>query len=78
MHPNDWWGHGLGVMWIVPVLLFVVFLFFVRAMFRQGSAGGDGGPRAESAREILDKRFARGEISREEYEDMKKVLGNSS
>lgn len=28
----------------------------------------------ESAREILDKRFAKGELKKEEYEEMKRVL----
>lgn len=78
MNPNDWWGHGFGFMWIVPMLFFVVFLFFMRGIFRQGSRGGNNGTRRESAREILDKRFAKGEIEKEEYEEMKKAIGNGS
>lgn len=31
--------------------------------------------RAETAREILDQRYARGEITREQYEEMKRTLG---
>lgn len=30
----------------------------------------------ESALDILDKRFAKGEITKEEYQEMKKLLGN--
>ena len=75
MNPNDWWGHGFGFMWIFPLLFLVVFLFFMRGMFGQGSGGSNNSPRPESAREILDKRFARGEINKQEYEEMKKVLG---
>lgn len=78
MNPNDWWGHGFGFMWIIPLLFFVVFLFFMRGLFGQGPGGGNNSTRPESTREILDKRFARGEISKEEYEEMKKTLGNDS
>jgi uncharacterized membrane protein len=28
--------------------------------------------------DILDKRFAKGEITKEEYEEMKKALGNET
>jgi uncharacterized membrane protein len=31
-------------------------------------------PRSRTAREILDERFAKGEIQREEYEDRRKTL----
>jgi len=37
----------------------------------------DAEPR-ESALDILDKRFAKGEISKEKYEEMKKILGNET
>ncbi len=33
-----------------------------------------GSGRFESAREILDKRYARGEVGKEEYEDRKKDI----
>jgi len=78
MDPNYWWGHGFGFMWIIPLLFFVVFLFFMRGMFGQGGGGSNNSTRPESAREIPDKRFSRGEINKEEYEEMKKTLGNST
>ncbi len=80
MDPTQWMGHGFGFMWLIPLLFFVVLIFFMRGMFGQGSPGGGsrGGntPPRESAREILDKRFAKGEITKEEYEGMKKTLEN--
>jgi len=68
-------------MWIFPLIFLVVLLVF---LFR----GGGGGPmcggwgmrengkreKEESAKEILDRRYARGEISREEYQQMRKEL----
>jgi putative membrane protein len=82
MDPTQWWGHGFGFMWLLPLLFFVVLIFFMRGMFGWGSfgCGSHGGntlPR-ESAREILDKRFAKGEINKEEYEEMKSSLGNET
>jgi putative membrane protein len=79
MNPSDWWGHGFGLMWLIPLLFIAVFLFFMRGMFGQGRGSGQStGPKPESAREILDKRFAKSEISKDEYEEMKRALGNSS
>ncbi len=73
MGPGYWGGQGFGFMWIMPLLFFIVFLFFMRNMFGQGS-GGNANNRGETASEILDKRFAKGEITKEEYEEMKKTL----
>jgi putative membrane protein len=78
MDPNYWWGHGFGFMWIMPLIFLAVFLFFMRGMFGRGSGGGGSRTQSDNAREILDKRFAKGEISKDEYEDMKKALGNGS
>lgn len=82
MDPNYWWGHGFGFMWIIPLIFLIVFLFFMRGMFGRGSMGcgshSDSSTHQESAREILDKRLAKGEISKEEYEEMEKALGNGS
>jgi putative membrane protein len=58
----------LGMIFWAVVLVGVVVLT-VRA-FRRPGAGGDG----ETALEILKKRYARGEISREEFEAMKKDI----
>ena len=77
MDPNYWWGHGMGFMWIFPLIFLFVFLYILRGMFGQGRGGGNGSTQQESAREILDKRFARGEIGKEEYEEMKKALEDS-
>ncbi len=74
-----WWGpHMFGWMWIFPVGFVVVCLFFLFAyLFRSpGSLCGRGERRdfREAAREILARRYASGEISAEQYEEMKRVL----
>lgn len=74
-------GMGFGLIGIFLMLAFWVGLVFlavwlVKSIFgdKQGSQPPTGGHR-NSAREILDQRYARGEITREQYELMKGDLG---
>ena len=55
------WGGFMGLVWIV---LLVVVLVMLAGVFRQG---GDGLPKP-TAREILDRRYANGEIDHDEYQ----------
>ena len=61
---------GFGYMWIFPLLFLAVCIYFMRGMFNGGMQSKD----TETPREILDRRFAAGEIDKEEYEDMKAAL----
>ncbi len=75
---NDWgfgWGWGMffGPLFMIagPVLLVVLIVVLVRWL------GGDRDmplDRIRTAREILDERFAKGEIDREDYEARRKTL----
>lgn len=56
-----WGGLILGGIWLVKTLF-------------DNTPRGPAVPRQPSAREILDQRYARGEISREEYEQIKADL----
>lgn len=79
MNPNEWWGHGFGFMWVILLLFLAVFLFFIRGLFGQGGGSRQStGSKPESAREMLDKRFAEGEISKDEYVEMKRALGTEN
>jgi len=71
-----WWDgywHGTYWMWLVPLVFLVVMFLFCR-----GAAAMCGGHRRrdgrENAREILDRRYARGEISQEERQRVLKDL----
>lgn len=76
MHPFEYWWHGgAWFMWIVPLGFLIVFAIFV---LRGGSMCGWGRHRdqgRESPHEILARRFAQGEITKDQYEDMKRTLG---
>lgn len=65
-------GFGGGFMWWFSVLLFVVVFLAVKAM--AGMAARPPG-REKSARQILEERYARGEIDKDEFEQKRRDLG---
>ena len=76
MGPGEFFSSG---MWIIPVVMIVLFLLFFRSgmmgRFRNSQTGSsDQSSSAESALDILKKRYARGEISKEEFENIKKDI----
>ena len=73
-HPL-WWAFG-GIRLALVAAVVVGIVFVVRAVSRRGGWGGSGTtwPREESALDILQKRYARGEITKEQYEEMKNDL----
>ncbi len=76
MDPYHWYWHGFGFMWIFPLLflaVFAVFLFRGPWWARRDRDRTEERQR-ESPREILDRRYASGEITKEQYEDMKQTL----
>ena len=77
---------GMGWMWLFWLLLItgVVLLAVVGVRALGGGVtrgdGGDGRAPGEQgrARQVLDERYARGEISTEEYQERLRVLGGDS
>ena len=80
---GGWGMMGSGMMdgfswWFMPIF-FILFwglvIWGIVALVRglSGSRGSDSS-RADSALEVLKKRYARGEINKEEYEEKKKDL----
>lgn len=65
MHWHDGWGMYPG-MWVFWCVIVIVVVLLVIWLLRSG--GGPGGGRHSDAEEELKRRYARGEISREEYE----------
>ncbi len=63
-------GPLFGLLFIAAIAIAVVLV--VRALGGGGPAARGGA--ARSALDILDERFARGEIDSEEYEERKKAL----
>jgi len=73
-----WWDgpwYGFHGMWIFPlVFLIVLVLFLFRGPGWPMCGGYRRRDREETAREVLDRRYARGEINREDYQRMRKDL----
>jgi putative membrane protein len=82
MWHNGWmsWnsGGGFGAMWIGPIFLVVILAAAVWAVSAFTSKGRGGrrlpSPDRTPPREILDERFARGEIDEEEYRRRRDAL----
>jgi putative membrane protein len=78
---NGGWG-GFGGWWFMPVIMIIVLgliiwgfiALFRRAAWAGGGCCGTSYRGNESAIEILKKRYASGEINKDEYEEKKKAL----
>lgn len=78
--------YGMTWMWIFPFLFLAALLLLFSGLLRGPGApfcgprppenGGGSRPEApgESPKEILDRRYAKGEITREQYLEMRKDL----
>ena len=73
-----WCGPGFGWMWIFPLLLFVLMVAMMALFWHRGfrgpwcGMGMMGGH--ETPRQILDRRYASGEITKDQYSEMKRDL----
>jgi putative membrane protein len=56
------WGMGFG--WIIPLLVLAIIFYLLQDKKKEKS----------SAQDILDKRYASGGISKEEYEEKSRLL----
>jgi len=84
---SDYWGHGWGWSWghmlggsLMMVLfwggLILVIVLAVRGFGGRTSQGETPQRSGKSALEVLEDRFARGEIDKEEFEERKRVLSS--
>jgi putative membrane protein len=68
-----WEGFAISFWWIFPVIMIVLCIFMTRGSMgcmrgRQRSSSPD------SALEILNKRYALGEIDQKEYDEKKRTI----
>ena len=67
-----WWGGG---MWIYPLIIVTILLVGVYLIVLRGNRRSpQSSERTETALDMLKKRYARGDISKEEFEQIKKDL----
>ncbi|TAL18650.1 SHOCT domain-containing protein [bacterium] len=79
MYEGHMWGCGAGFGGgLLLVLFWVIIIFAIVAVVRRMWGGKCFHPMGqmpgESALDILKKRYAKGEVTQEEYERMKKEL----
>ncbi len=82
MWAEDFWGSG---MWIFPLFMMLIMLFVVSRIFGRGGgfrppwSQDSDRPHSESTgsetpMEILKKRYAKGEVTKDEFDQLKKDL----
>ncbi len=74
------WGHPMGWLSMIMMALFwvaliIAVIFLVRWILLSTGGRNHESLREESPLEILKKRYARGEIDKQEFEEKKRDLG---
>jgi len=77
MGPWDSWGPWGLAMSIGSLLFLALIVIGIVMLVRGPSAGPESRREGPSAGQILDERFARGEIDEEEYQSRKRALAES-
>ncbi len=78
---NDGWGHmggwSGGWTWLWGTLMMFSWVAIIAGawLFTRGRDQGSGGRGATRARDILDQRYAQGELTTEEYRERLDHLG---
>ena len=71
------WGWGMGFGMISMALFWVLIILGIVVLVRWvgGSPASSGTPASKTALDILDERYARGEIDKQDFEERKRDLG---
>ncbi len=83
MYPGEhfWWGGWWMFPMIIPIVFIVVMIIVLYSFFGRGGFGPlwrdrHADKEEETALDILKKRYARGELNKEEFERMKKDVSD--
>jgi putative membrane protein len=57
-------GFGMGFGWIISILFIFIFIYFINKLLKSDT----------SANDILDKKYANGEIDEKEYRKKREAL----
>ena len=70
-HMSDWWGPGFG--WILVIVFWALVILGIVALAKWLTSPRDGGSTRRPL-DILQERYASGEITRDQYEQMRRDL----
>ncbi len=68
MYDGHMYGFFGGFMWLFWIVVIIAIIWAVKAV------GGGTTEKGKSALDVLDERYARGDIGREEYEQKRKDI----
>ncbi|HUF52756.1 MAG TPA: SHOCT domain-containing protein [Dehalococcoidia bacterium] len=71
---HDGWGWWMVIGWIWMVVFWGLIIWAVYAIVSRLGGSGDRSSGGSNAIAILEERFARGEITREEFDEMRGTL----
>ena len=79
-HPHMWGDWGWGGMFFGPIMgiLYIGLIVAAIVLVVRWLGGGEGitAPRGKTALQILEERFARGEIDKDEFEERRRLLSD--
>ena len=76
---DDGWPFWWILWFLVPLLLIGIVVLLVIVLIRSGGGGAPGRmPPVSAARDLLDQRYARGEIDHDEYRRRRDELGGAN
>ena len=74
MHWDYGWGMGFGFGWIAMIIFWVLLILGIVYLVKMIAGSSKKEDKQETAIDILKMRYAKGEISKEEFEKIKQDL----
>ncbi|MFA5300363.1 MAG: SHOCT domain-containing protein [Lutibacter sp.] len=73
MHQQDYYW-GMPMMWFIWIPIFIIIIFVIMKM----NNNRRNTPSEDSSLDILKNRYAKGEITKEQFEEMKQTLNTKN